>query len=33
MCTVYEDRQRDKMRQTAGGNEKEKPEETGILWL
>lgn len=32
-CTLYQDRQRDKMRQTAGGNEKEKPGETGILWL
>lgn len=33
VCTVYQDRRRDKMRWTAGGNEKEKPEERGILWL
>lgn len=33
VCAAYWDRRRDKTRQTAGGNEKEKPEETGILWL
>lgn len=33
VSTVYLDRRRDKMRRTAGGNEKEKPEERGILWL
>lgn len=33
VCAVYQDRRGGKMRWTAGGNEKEKPEERGILWL